>query len=357
MYGWPMLDEVSMVKRIDQSDMLGCIDAFPGHVKETIELMKAVQIFKLIKVDNVVISGMGGSGIAGEIVAELFRDKIDVPIFVNREYDLPKWARKDTLTVFLSYSGNTEETLSAFKIASQKKCACICITSGGKLEEFAVKRGVTVVKIPGGLQPRAAIGYLLYSLIFVLQKTGVLTHLIDADIEESIAIASEVVRENVVGVDEASNPAKQMARQLHGSIPQIYGWGIYAPIATRWRYQFNENSKLIARSDVIPEGNHNDIVGWGCNPEAAEYFSCILLRDRGLESIYLAKRFDFMKTVFSDTVRHVIDVSVKGHSALARLVSLLLIGDYVSCYLAILRQIDPTPIDVITELKQELQKI
>lgn len=352
-----MLDDISTIKKIDQLGMLSHVDAFPQQITDTIDIFKNIQIFKLIKVDNVIISGMGGSGIAGEIVAELFRDKIDVPVYVNREYDLPKWAKKDTLTIFLSYSGNTEETLSAFKLASQRKCTSLCITSGGKLKEFAEKRGVTVVNIPGGLQPRAAIAYLLFSLIFVLQKTGVLTHQIEADVAESISIAQEVVRENSLSVEESLNLSKQIARQLLGSIPQIYGWGIYSPIATRWQYQFNENSKIIARADVIPESNHNDIVGWGCNPEASQYFSCLLFRDRAMETIYLAKRIDFMKSVFNDTVRVVIDVTAKGHSALAKMVSLLLVGDYVSCYLAVLRQIDPTPVDVITELKQKLQKI
>jgi glucose/mannose-6-phosphate isomerase len=352
-----MLDDTATVERIDQSGMLSCVNAFPLHIKETIDMMDGIQIFKLIKVDNIIISGMGGSGIAGEIIAALYRDKIDVPVFVNREYDLPRWARKDTLTIFLSYSGNTEETLSAFKVASQKKCACICITSGGKLREYAKKRGVTVISIPSDLQPRAAIGYMLFSLILVLQKTGILTHQIDADVAEAISVSQEVVLENSMKVEESSNPSKQMARQLLGSIPQIYGWGIYAPVATRWRYQFNENSKLIARTDVIPECNHNDIVGWGCNPEASQYFSCILFRDRTLETIYLGKRFDFMKSVFNDSVQTVVDVYVKGHGALAKIISLILLGDYVSCYLAVLRQIDPTPIDVITELKQQLQKI
>ena len=352
-----MLDDIATIEEIDQAHMLSCIDAFPRHIEETIDLLQKIQIFKLIKVDDVIISGMGGSGIAGAIVAELFRDKIDIPVCVNREYDLPRWARKDTLTIFLSYSGDTEETLNAFKLASQKKCMSICITSGGTLRELAEKRDVPVVVIPVDLQPRAAIGYLLFALIFVLQKTGVLTHQIEGDVQEAVAIAHEVVRENSVTVEEARNPAKQVARQLFGSIPQIYGWGIYKPIATRWRYQFNENSKVIAREDVIPESNHNDIVGWGGNPEAAQYFSCILFRDRSSESIYLGKRFDFMKSVFRDSVRNVIDVSVKGKSSLAKMISLLMMGDYVSCYLGVLRQIDPTPVDVIIELKQQLQKI
>ena len=117
-----MLDDIATIEEIDQAHMLSCIDAFPRHIEETIDLLQKIQIFKLIKVDDVIISGMGGSGIAGAIVAELFRDKIDIPVCVNREYDLPRWARKDTLTIFLSYSGDTEETLNAFKLASQKKC-------------------------------------------------------------------------------------------------------------------------------------------------------------------------------------------------------------------------------------------
>ncbi|MBU0496459.1 MAG: bifunctional phosphoglucose/phosphomannose isomerase [Candidatus Thermoplasmatota archaeon] len=352
-----MLDDPEILRKIDAAGMLQTIDKFPLYIKDIREHLTSIHIFKLIKVDNVIITGMGGSGIAGEIVASLLRDKLDIPFVLNRDYDLPKWVKKDTLAIFISYSGNTEETISAFKIAHQKKCSIICITSGGKLEELAEKRNITTIKIPGGLQPRAAIAYLLFSLIGVLQKTGILTHQIEPDIIEAITTAQEIISENNSQVEEAKNPAKQFARVLFGAIPQIYGWGVYTPIATRWRYQFNENSKLIARDDTLPECTHNDIVGWSSNPKASQHFSVILFRDRSFETIYLTTRIEFMKTLFKETARTVHEIYPKGKSSLAKMISLLLFGDYISCYLAILRQIDPTPIDVITELKQQLQKI
>ena len=151
--------------------------------------------------------------------------------------------------------------------------------------------------------------------------------------------------------------AKQLAQTLLHTIPQIYGWGSYAPIATRWRHQFNENSKVIAREDVVPECNHNDIVGWSADPETSKKFSCILFRDRSVESPYMTTRLDFMKTFFEGTASRVIEIHAQGKSRLAKTMYLMFLGDLCSCYLALLRKIDPSPVDVIIELKKRLAEM
>ena len=352
-----MLDDLEKISEIDRSNMLDTLNQFPDQIKEAIEIAKNAKMDHFIKIDDVLITGMGGSGISGDIVVRLFRDKIDVPIVVNKEYDLPKWARKDTLAIFFSYSGNTEETLSAFKIASQKKCKLVSISSGGKLQELSEKRGVTHIKIPSGFQPRAAVAYSLFTLIVILKRTGLLKNTIESDIEETIAITQDVIDNNKKSVVEESNLSKQMARKILNTIPQIYGWGFYYPIATRWRQQLNENSKVIAREDVVSESNHNDIVGWSSNPDASKFFSCILFRDKDNESLNMSTRLNFMISLFEDSVANIIEIHPKGKSRLAKIMYIMCLGDFLSCYLAILRNIDPTSVDIITELKQRLAEI
>jgi len=334
--------------------MLDGLARFPEQIKEALTIAEAVQRFNFLKIDNVVVAGMGGSAISGDIMLSLFRDKLDVPLIVNREYDLPKWVNKDTLVICISYSGNTDETLSSFKIASQKKCKILCISTGGKLQDLAEKRGIPFIKIPAGIQPRAATAYLLFPSIIFLKKIGLLKTAIETDIEETIAVTTDFVTLNKKEVPEENNLAKQLAKKIFNTIPQIYGWGVYTPIAIRWRHQLNENSKIIARSDIIPECNHNDIVGWSGNPDISKQFSCILFRDKDEETIDMTTRLNFMRDLFRNTAGKVIEVSPKGKSQLAKMIYLMCLGDFTSCYLAVLRGINPSPVNIITELKKRL---
>jgi glucose/mannose-6-phosphate isomerase len=349
-----VLDDTQAIKDIDTSDMFGILEQFPEQIQDAIRRTQDAHLQDFIKIDNVVFAGMGASGISGDIITGMYRDKIDTPTVVNRDYTLPKWVHKNTLAIILSYSGNTEETIAAFKEAYQKKCHILAISSNGKLQELCEKRDVTYIQIPQGIQPRAATAYLLTPLLFILQKNGLLRHSIDSDIEESIQISKTCCKEYAREVPEKDNLAKQLAGALHETIPQIYGWGFYQPVAQRWRTQINENSKMIAFYDVLPEANHNDIVGWASNPKISKHFSCILIRDHHEESIYMKTRLEFMKSLFQDVSSKVLEIHPQGKSRLARAISLMLLGDFVSCYLAVLRQVDPTPIAAIQELKNRL---
>ena len=349
-----MANDIEKITMVDKAHMLDGLARFPEQIKEALTIAEAVQRFNFLKIDNVVVAGMGGSAISGDIMLSLFRDKLDVPLIVNREYDLPKWVNKDTLVICISYSGNTDETLSSFKIASQKKCKILCISTGGKLQDLAEKHGILFIKIPAGIQPRAATAYLLFPSIIFLKKIGLLKTAIETDIEETIAVTTDFVTLNKKEVPEENNLAKQLAKKIFNTIPQIYGWGVYTPIAIRWRHQLNENSKIIARSDIVPECNHNDIVGWSGNPDISKQFSCILFRDKDEETVDMTTRLNFMRDLFHNTAGNVIEVSPKGKNQLAKMMYLMCLGDFTSCYLAVLRGINPSPVNIITELKKRL---
>jgi glucose/mannose-6-phosphate isomerase len=352
-----MLDDIKTIEEIDKSNMLNDVAGFPEHIKETEEIVKNSNVSSIYKIDNIIISGMGASSISGDIVQQLFRDRLEIPIFVTRQYELPKWANKNTLVLSQSYSGNTEETLSTFKHAHQKHCKIIGIASGGKLEEYCQKRDLPFIKIPSGIQPRAATGYTLFSSLYALNKIGILHHDVHNEIEETIHITEEFRDNNKKEIPLEKNPSKQLAKKMLGKVPQVYGWGFYTPIVKRWCTQFNENSKLICRYDEVSECNHNDIVGWSMDPEVSKLFNCIIFRDHDTETVYITKRLDFMKKLFDDVAGNVIEIPIHGKRRLAKMMYSMYLGDFTSCYLAILRKIDPSPVEAIRELKEELAKI
>jgi len=352
-----MLDDLDYISEIDKSKMLDTIERFPEQIIETVDIINSSNLTSIFKVDNIVLSGMGGSGISGEIIQSFFRDKLDIPIYVSHSYDLPKWTNKNTLLISQSYSGNTEETLSNFKHGFQKRCKIIGVTSGGKLQQYCEKREIPIIKIPAGIAPRAATAYLLFSSFLLLEKIGLLRESMDSQIKETISVVKDFRDKNKKHVPQKDNISKQIAKKISGTMPQVYGWGVYMPIAKRWCTQFNENSKIISRYDEVPECNHNDIVGWSSNPEATKNFSCIIFRDEEEESVYMSKRLNFMKKLFDDVSSKVIEVHIRGKKRLAKMMYAMYLGDYVSCYLAILRKVDPTPVVVIDELKKELSSI
>jgi len=352
-----MLDDQEFISKIDKSNMLDFVAGFPEQIKDSKEIVENSELEKIYKVDDIVISGMGASAISGDIIQALFRDKLDIPIYVSRNYDLPKWANKNTLVISQSYSGNTEETLSTFKHAYQKHCKIIGISSGGKLKEYCEKRDIPHIQIQPGIQPRAATGYSLFCSIYALKKIGILTQDIDSEIEEVISIAENVRNKNKKEIPEKDNISKQLAKKIFGNIPQVYGWNFYYPIAKRWCAQFNENSKIICRYDEVSECNHNDIVGWSMDPEVSKKFTCILFRDGENESIYITTRLNFMKKLFEDVSSDIIEIQVRGKKRFAKMMYAMCLGDFISCYIAILRKIDPSPVEAIMELKEELAKL
>ena len=352
-----MLDDIETITKIDKSGMLNDVASFPEQIIKSKEIINQSNLPNLYKIDNIIICGMGGSAISGDIVQSLFRERSEIPIIVSRQYDLPKFAHKNTLVIAQSYSGNTEETLSTFKHAYQKRCKIIGISSGGKLKDYCEKRQTPYIKIPENIQPRAATGYILFSSLYALQKMGVLTHEMESEINEAIEITQNFSDHNKKEIPQRENISKQLAKKIFGTIPQVYGFNHYSPIAKRWCTQFNENSKIICRYDEVSECNHNDIVGWSMDPTVSKKFTCILFRSHEDESIYMTTRLNFMKKLFQDVAGQIIEIPVNGKKRLAKMMYIMYMGDFISCYLAILRNIDPSPVEAIAELKNELAKI
>lgn len=350
-----MLDDPNAIRKVDSSGMLDVIEKLPEQIEDALKFTEDIEGQRTV--DNVIFCGMGGSAISGDIIQAWLKGIAHIPIFVNRDYSIPAWVNERTLSIFISYSGNTEETLGAFEEALSKKSICVGISSGGILESRCKEKKCIHIAIPKGYQPRAALAYLLVPAIGVLRAFAVISERAFNELTDVI-ITLRNLKKNIGKMkEEKVNIAKQIARRIYGTFPHIYGWSYLAPVARRWRTQLNENSKIIAREDSIPECNHNDIVGWSANRDISKISSCIILRDEKNEPVKIKERIDFMKEIFKEGGAKVIEVEAIGKRKLSRILSLIYIGDLVSCYLAILRGVDPTPVNVISELKDRLSSI
>lgn len=304
---------------------------------------------------NIVVSGLGGSAIGGDILRTYVGQKANIPVVVVRDYDIPAFVNQDTLFLAVSYSGNTEETLSAYSQAQEKKAAIICITTGGKLKARADEDGNAVVVIPSGLVPRAATGYLFAPLALLLEKLGIVSG-VRQELEETITVLRKMRESLLPEVDTPYNLARMLAAKMKDSLPVIWGTaGITEVAALRFKAQINENAKCPAYYNVFPELNHNEIVGFEVPRKLLQEISCIILRDQ-YDNERVKRRIEISKDIIKDQVKNIVEVNSQGQSFLARFYSLVYIGDYASVYLALEYGINPTPVKVIDYLKNELAK-
>jgi glucose/mannose-6-phosphate isomerase len=304
-------------------------------------------------VSNVVVTGLGGSAIGGDLLRVYCSGRCSVPVVVNRDYMMPEFVGKDTLVFAVSYSGNTEETLSAYQDARQRGAAIIVLTTGGKLKEMADRDGFTVIPVPGGISPRSASGFLFIPTLRIMEKLGFLSGIEDEVkmLVEHLKILYENLRPEVP-VDK--NSAKQMALKLYNKIPVIWGSsGTTEVVAQRWKGQINENAKAPAYWNVFPELNHNELVGFRFPETLLKSLHVVILRD-DIDHPRVKKRIEITKNVISKAVAGITDVRASGGSPLARTYSLIYSGDYTSLYLACLYGIDPGPVEVIDYLKNQL---
>ena len=349
-----VLDNQEMVKKVDRSDMLGDLVKTPDYCRDAIERAKRVTVPEKANPRNIVIVGMGGSAIGGEILHDWLRDTLPVPIEVCRDYVLPAYVNKDTLVLANSYSGNTEETLTAFLTAIQRKCTVLAVTSGGQLEAFCKKLHIPHVMIPSGLQPRVAVPYMFFPLPVLLEKLGILSNIED-ELEEAITVLAKVAKANALTVPAGDNRAKQLAADLLGTIPVVYGFRQYTSIAHRLKAQFNENSKVHSRSNVFPELNHNETVGYDAPEALSKQQSVILIRDPH-EPPEIRNRIETTTDLVFNRAKTVMEITAQGKGKLAKMFSVMCTGDYASVYLAILQNKDPTPVKIIDRVKGELAK-
>lgn len=345
------LDDVSIYASADPSGMLGAIEGAADQWADAVRGARATTGLPAGPFRNVVYCGMGGSGIAGDVLQAVAAPVSRAPISVVKGYDIPASVGEDTLVLCVSYSGNTEETLSCFDQAVGRGASIVAISTGGKLAERARAAGVPFVAVASGLQPRAALPALTVPTIVVAEQAGVLP-----DMSNDLAETEEALRARTkeLGREAPGNDAKRLARALDGKLPHVWGQdGILAVAAVRWRCQLNENAKIPASSAVLPELDHNELVGYDPGLPVLGDTALIVLRAPG-EHPRVAKRIEITLGAMGNKVGSVEQVHAIGVSALTQLVTVALFGDFVSGYLAVVRGVDPTPVDVITFLKNAL---
>jgi len=350
------LDNPSLWSKVDAENMLSHLLKFPKQCRDAWEDGRKVELPRDYRdVKQVLIMGMGGSAIGGDLVAALVRYECPVPIFVCRDYRVPRWVGPETLAVASSYSGNTEETISAFKEALKAGAKGVVVTTDGKLGQMAGETGIPVVLIHYQGQPRAALGYSLFSLLAVLKSAGLVEDK-TPQVEEAASVMEALQKRIGPQVPVAQNPAKRMALELYGRLPVIYGAGYLAPVARRWKGQFNENAKNWGFFEELPELHHNTVVGYP-NPSVLKEHTRVILLVSSLEHPRHGHRFQVTKEILEREGIKYEWLEPEGEKPLTQMLWAIHFGDFVSYYLALLNKADPTPVNTITYLKQRLAAI
>jgi len=349
------LDDVAAQRTCDPAGMLPAALSLPHQLREAWRLGRAVHLRPLpARPAHLVVAGMGGSAIGGDLLAAVLAPRLSIPVTVVRDARLPSYVGSGSLVVASSYSGETEETLAAAEAALDAGAPLLAVTSGGRLADLASRRG-SVVTVPGGLAPRAALGYLATPVLAALERWEIIGPCAE-EIAEATAVLDLVAEDAGPGVPVARNPAKQLAAQLDGRIPVVYaGAPEMESVARRWKCQFNENSKTVAMWNTFPELAHNESAGWGGPAEITGLLTVIVLLG-GEESDRARRRIRLARDLTFRPAAGVHEVHGRGASRLARLFSLVLLGDLTSIYLAYLRGVDPTPIEAIDALKRGMRE-
>lgn len=348
-----ILDDLHAMYAADSQKMLESLWNLPEQCTRAWELGLAASFSRQQDIQQVVVTGLGGSAIGGDLLRVYAGGRLSVPVVVNRDYVLPKFVGPQTLVFAVSYSGNTEETLSAYREARERGALIVVVTTGGKLKEMASQDGVPVITVPGGIAPRSATGYLFIPTLAVLTQIGMLSG-VGAEVEELSAQLQSLREKIKPEIPLADNPAKQLAVHFHNRIPVIWGSnGTTEVVAQRWKGQINENAKAPAYWNVFPELNHNELVGFQAPAELLRRLYVVILRDPQ-DHPRVQKRFAITREIMEQAVAGITEVTSAGSGGLARIYSLVYIGDYASVYLAMLYGIDPGPVKVIDQLKARL---
>ena len=338
------------VSAVDSHGQLGDILALPEQLRDAMWRVESAKLEPHDAPSGLVVSGMGGSAIGGALAVAALGDRTVRPIVLARGYTLPPWTTPDTLVLCASYSGNTEETLAVYDAAGALGAPRIVATTGGKLAQAARRDGVAVIPLPGGFQPRAAVAY---SLVVALEVAGLsgAGERLRAEIDVAAARTEQLVADWSPDGPDDSLP-KELARALHGTVPQIAGAGLTAPIAYRWKTQINENAKVPCFVHELPELDHNELVGWEGARELGR-FTAVFLDDCDLHP-RTRQRIELTRGLIASHAEGTYRVETVGATATERLISLVMLGDLVSVYMAVLRGVDPTPVVVLDQLKNAL---
>lgn len=351
-----MSDFNELKSKYDTLGMYDKIVGFPGQLREGFEIGKSAALpdIDISKVRNIVVCGLGGSAIGGDLVRTFLAYRIKTPFNIIRHYTLPEYVGQDTLCIISSYSGNTEETLSAYQDAKTRGARIFAITSGGKLKQQCDQDGYSSIIIPPGFPPRAALGYSFMPMLVILSRLGLFEN-IDDDIEAAIEFLSKNIDNYLM--HDPDNMAICTAQSLHNKMTVVYGGQDYFDaVAVRFKGQICENAKVPAFFNFFPEFNHNELVGWGLVDEFKDKLAVVILRDQD-DHPRVSIRVGIVAKILREKGVEVIEYKSTGPNLLARMFSLIQYGDFVSLYLALLNKINPTPVEVIDYLKKELDKL
>jgi glucose/mannose-6-phosphate isomerase len=352
-----MGNDLEKLEEIDRSKMWKLLSDFPLQCRQAIRLADNLPLPPQIsrQLNKTVVCGLGGSAIGGDILKTLLFQKLKIPILIYRNYGLPRLVDEETLVFIVSYSGNTEETLSAYEECKKRRSFIIAICSGGKLKDLSKGDEVPCLIVPPGMPPRTTVGYLSIPLLKVLER---LKWVEPQNYDELLQVLHDVGKRCDPKVPLSKNSAKSLAQELLGKIPLVYGVeGNTDVVAHRLKTQFNENSKILAFWDLFPELNHNEIVGWGGEGRTdLKRFYPIFIRDHR-EGEKIKKRIEVTQSIIKMRKVKWAEIWTEGKNKLTRVLSAIYMGDWVSFYLAIAQKIDPTPVKMIDFLKKELSKV
>jgi len=338
------------IARVDPSDQLGDVLALPEQLRDALWRVESAIMQDWDTPAGLVVAGMGGSAIGGALARAALGDHASRPIFVTRAYGLPTWTTPDTMVLCASYSGETEETLACYESAGALGAKRTVVTTGGRLAEMARADEVPVIPLPGGFQPRAAVAYMIVASLEVAALCGAGPRL-TSEIDVAASHTEQLVSEWGPDAPEDSL-AKELARGLHGTTPVVAGAGLTTPIAYRWKTQINENAKQPCFWNELPELDHNELAGWEGARDLGR-FSAVFLDDSDAHP-RVKERMDLTERLIAGNAVESFHLETRGQTAVERVVSLVLLGDLVSIYLAALRGVDPGPVKVIDELKTAL---
>lgn len=325
--------------------MKNLVEGFTKQLQEALDIANSAVLTKKNNIQNIVVTGLGGSGIGGTILSELVQSECPIPIVINKDYFLPEFINSNSLVIISSYSGNTEETLSAMKQAIDKNAQIVCVTSGGEVHAIADRYKFDTIIIPGGHPPRSCIGYSLVQLIKIVQFNGFVKTDLLSQVQATITLLDN--EREAIKVESSI-----IAKKLLNKIPVIYSLGSCEGAAVRFRQQINENSKMLCWHHTLPEMNHNELVGW---TEKNDSLAVVTFRT-SFDYARTIKRYEICKELFTKYSHSVTDITAKGTSKVEQFFYLINIGDWISCYIADLKNIDAVEVNVITNLKNELAK-
>jgi glucose/mannose-6-phosphate isomerase len=324
------------------------VEDFSKQLVEAMGIAEAAKFTELNRdFNNVIIAGMGGSGIGGTIVASILLKEAKIPINTNKDYKMPEYVDEKTLVIISSYSGNTEETVYGMKDAQERGAKIVCIASGGIILEAAEKEDLDFVQTPSGKLPRACLGYSLVSSLYILRAFGIIPIDIDLDgeLKRSIALIDQEE-------DNIQKEAKEIAEFFHGKTPVLYPVSDLEGAAVRLRQQINENAKMLCWHHPLPEMHHNELLGWR---DGRDDLGVVIIKHEE-EHEQMEKRIKFTQKTLANFTPNLAEIIIKGNSLFENIIYFIHLGDWVSVWLAEMRDVDPDEMEVIEELKKELKK-